>query len=372
MAPVILVVNPGSTSTKAALFSGERCLADAEIEHPARELARFASVMDQLPWRMEGLRRELAAWGARAGGSMKGGGPPGLGRVDAVAGRGGFLRPVPGGAYAVGQAMLDELAQALHGEHASNLGAFMARELACEFGCPALVADPPVTDELIDEARLTGHPRIMRRSVFHALSQRFAAREAARRLGVDYARSRFIVAHLGGGISVGAHRLGRVADVTNAIDGEGPMSPQRCGALPALPLLELITSGGCPAGGLRQEAVCASGLLAHLGSADLRQAEKARDAGDPHSARVLQALAYQIAKAAGSMAAALEGPADAVVLTGGMARSGALTGAVARLVAFLGPVEVVTGTGEMAALAENARLALAGEIPLRRYPSRPG
>ena len=352
----ILTVNPGSTSTRAALFVGEGCVRAVELAHSTGELAGFDRVMDQLGTRMDLLTRELGE----------------LGTLDAVAGRGGFLAPVPGGVYAVGEAMLSELRQARHGEHASNLGAFMARDFAREHRCPAFVVDPVATDELMDAARLTGLPEIKRRSIFHALGQRGAAQEAAARLGIEYERGRFIVAFLGGGISVGAHLKGQVVDVTNALDGEGPFTPERSGALPVLPLLELIENGLYTASELKKMVTTRAGLLAHLGVSDLREAEARMNAGEEKAAQVYAALAYTIAKSIASMAPALEGRVEAVVISGGMARSTRLTHSITRLVAFLGPVVVVTGNEEMAAMARGASLALVGKLPVQAYPPGTG
>jgi butyrate kinase len=375
----ILAINPGSTSTKAVLFEDGLPSRAVEITHPADELARHARVMGQLGLRMAAVRAGL--------------GDPGP--LDAVVGRGGFLAPIPGGVYAVGEAMLGDLRQARYGEHASNLGAFMALEFASEDdarravsadaapsaagpdagtaghaprGCPAVVVDPVVTDELMDEARLTGLPELRRRSVFHALGQRGAAREAARRLGIDYGRGRFIVAHMGGGITVGAHRQGRVLDVTNGIDGEGPFTPERSGALPIVPLLDMIERGEKTPAELRRAVTRGSGLLAHLGTSDLREVEARIAGGDEKARLVFDAMAYAVAKAIASMAPALEGRVEAVVLTGGMARSTRLIHALTRFTAFLGPVVVVTGVEEMAAMEMGARLALEGKLPVQGYP----
>ncbi|MFZ5427888.1 MAG: butyrate kinase [Thermodesulfobacteriota bacterium] len=348
----ILAINPGSTSTKAAVFEDGRLAAETSIEHSALELASFRGVMGQLSWRMRALCEAMDL----------------SGRFDAVVGRGGFLAPVPGGVYAVGTAMLDELSRAAHGEHASNLGAFMAMEVARENGCPALVVDPVATDELMDAARMTGLPEISRRSIFHALGQRGAAREAARRLGIDYGHGRFIVAFLGGGISVGAHLKGRVVDVTNALDGEGPFSPERSGALPLLPVLDLLERGVHSPAELRSIVTSRAGLSAHLGCGDLRRCEEFMAAGDGKAARVFEALAYNVAKAVASMAPALEGRVEAVVYAGGMARSTRLTHELTKLTAFLGPVVVVTGLEELEAMARGAMLALEGKLPVQKYP----
>ncbi|MFP5222078.1 MAG: butyrate kinase [Acidobacteriota bacterium] len=354
----ILTINPGSTSTKAVLFEDGHSILDAELAHDRSELAHYERVIDQLPHRMDRLKTEL-------------GGLSALGRLDAVVGRGGFLAPIPGGVYAVSQAMLDELRVAAHGDHASNLGAFMAREFAAACNCPALIVDPVATDELMDAARLTGLPEAPRRSIFHALGQRGAAREAARRLGLDYERGRFIVAHLGGGISVGAHLKGRVVDVTNALDGEGPFSPERSGTLPLLPVLKLIEDGVYTPAQLREVLTRRAGLAAHLGESDLRRVEARMDAGDEKALQVFEAMVYAIAKAVASMAPALEGRVEAVVFTGGMARSTRLTHELTRLTAYLGPVVVVAGLEEMETMARGAELALSGKLPVQTYPPEP-
>jgi len=360
MTPRILTINPGSTSTRASLFEGGACLLDVELAHPRAELDLFPRVMDQLEYRLEHLFLHLGEPGAQSGER--------LGRLDAVAGRGGFLKPMPGGVYAVSEAMLQELREAPTGEHASNLGAYLAGEFARRAGCPAFVVDPVVTDELDDVARPTGLPDISRRTIFHALGQRGAAREAAERLGIPYESGRFVAAHLGGGISVGAHRLGRVADVTNAMDGEGPFSPERSGALPLLPVLDLLDSGEHSICSLRQALTSRAGLTAHLGVSDLRQVEAMIDAGDERARAVFEAMAYNIAKHVASMLPALRGPADAIVFTGGMARSERLMRTLAGLVGWIARVEVVTGVEEMSSMCRGALLALRGVLPVRRYP----
>lgn len=350
----ILTINPGSTSTKAVLFENDAVVRTVELEHTREDMARYQRVMDQLQYRTAGLRAGLGD----------------LGPLDAVVGRGGFLAPVPGGVFAINEAMLDVLRQASYGEHASNLGAFLAKKFADKYQCPALVVDPVATDELMDSARLTGLPEISRRTIFHALGQRGAARDAASRLGIDYGHGRFIVAHLGGGISVGAHLRGRVVDVTNAMDGEGPFSPERSGTLPLLSALRLIESGRYSIEQLKTVITKEAGLLAHLGTSDLRQVEARMNSGDEKAKLVFEAMVYNIAKAVASMAPALEGRVEAVVITGGMARSTRLTHELTRLVAYLGPVVVVTGVEEMRAMARGAFLALDGELEIQAYPPK--
>jgi len=355
--PRILCINPGSTSTKVAAFLGDTLLFSEEVRHPKEELAACGGAQQQLPLRQRAVAKALSDHG-------------GAERFDAVAGRGGLLAPLPGGVYEIGPVMLEELAANAHGEHPCNLGAPLALHFAKLSGCPAFVVDPPVTDELRDIARITGLPRIRRRTVFHALSQRMAARLAAQQLGIGYETSKFVVAHLGGGVSVGAHDCGQVVDVTNGLDGEGPMSAERAGTLPALVLMELVQNGADPQA-LRREILTHGGLFAHTGSNDLRVVEERFRNGDENCGRIIQALAYNVAKAVGSMAAALfEETADplcAIVLTGGMARSQYLVAEITRRVRFLAPVLALPQVDEMQALAKGVQLALAGQAMVRSY-----
>ena len=345
----VLAVNPGSTSTKVALFNGDSPVFEQNVAHKKTELAGFGSVSDQLEFRLEVIERALAEHGID------------MDKLDAVAGRGGLTAPLPGGVYEVNRAMLDDLAGAACGEHPCNLGAVLAFKLAARAKVRAFVVDPVVTDEMTDEARLTGLPDIRRRSVFHALNQKAAARLACARLGLAYDKARLIVCHLGGGVSIGAHDKGRVVDVINALDGEGPMSPERTGQLPAIPLLELIESGRYSPGELKDTILRRGGLFAHLGVTDLREAERMADS-DSRAAEVLTAMAYMIAKAAASLAPALGGVnrPDAVVLTGGMTNSRRLAEDVAGRLAFLAPVITIPGENELAALAAGAIRVLEG------------
>lgn len=358
----VLCINPGSTSTKVAVFEGEAELFSEEIAHAKADLAACGGVQEQLALRREAVAQAVARHLAVA-------------RFDAVAGRGGLLRSLPGGVYAISRPMLDDLAQARFGEHPCNLAAPLAAEFAAASGCPAFVVDPPVTDELREVARLTGLPRIRRRSVFHALSQRSAARRAATDLDLRYEDAKFVVAHLGGGVSVGAHDKGRIVDVTNGVDGEGPMSAERAGTLPSLALLKLVQQGEEPEA-LSRELLSSSGLFAHAGTNDLRAIEARVRAGEKNVAALVQALAYQVAKAVASMAAALyeddDAPLAAVVLTGGMIRSALLAEAITRRVSWLAPVVLLPEVEEMRALAAGALAALTGSAPVRRYAQGEG
>lgn len=356
----ILTVNPGSTSTKITLFAGDDPVYDKEIMHPREELAAVGDVAAQLDLRNRALAEALAEAGDAARG------------LEAVVGRGGLLAPLPGGAYAITPRMLEDLAGARYGEHPCNLGAPMALEVAERLGVPALVVDPPVTDEMDDAARLTGLPEVPRRSIFHALSQRAAARSVAERLGLDYENGRFIVIHMGGGISLGAHRRGRVADVINALDGEGPMTPERTGSLAVLDVLALLRDGAYDLESLRRTVLRGGGLAAHLGVNDFREVVARCEGGDAKARAVFEALAYSVAKHASSLMPALvsaedPGPLDAVVLTGGMARSAPFVAALTSLLGWAGPVEVVTGLEEMLAMARGGARVLDGLEQAKEY-----
>lgn len=354
----ILVINPGSTSTKIAVFAGGDPLFTETIRHEASELARFASVMDQ-----EGFRREMILKTLQRQGIL-------LADLKAVIGRGGLLRPMPGGVYAVGPEMLDDLRSCRFGAHASNLGAILAHDLAADGGIPALIADPVVVDELGPLARYSGHPDIKRRSIFHALNHKAVARRVARELGRPYEQLRLIVAHLGGGVSVGAHELGRVVDVNNALDGDGPFSPERSGGLPAGEVVSWCFAPGAREADIRRRITGAGGLLAYLGTANGLEIEKRILAGDEAAREVREAMAYQAAKEIGAMGAVLGGCIDAVVLTGGLMHDRELARLVSSRVKFLGPVVIHAGEDEMSALAQAALLGLADPHSILSYPPR--
>ena len=264
--------------------------------------------------------------------------------------------------------MLEDVKKCRWGSHASNLGAPLAVRLAEEAGnIPAFIVDPVVVDELAPEARLSGTPMIERRSIFHALNQKSAARRLARELGKPYESLNLVVVHMGGGISVGGHEQGRVIDVNNALDGEGPFSPERAGSLPAGELAKLCFSGTYNLDQVMRKIAGEGGLVAHLGTNDLREVVRRVDEGDSHAALVFEAMAYQVAREIGARAAALKGRVDAIVLTGGLAYSSRFTDLVASRVAFIAPIHVYPGENELAALAEGALRVLRGEEEPRRY-----
>lgn len=350
----ILAINPGATSTKFAVFDGEQCLLEERVEHQGEDLRRFERIFDQYEYRL-GLVREALE---RAG--------VGLETLDAVVGRGGLLRPLAGGVYEVNQAMLDDLRAAVRGEHASNLGAALAEGIARPLGIMALIVDPVSIDEFEPEARLSGLPELPRVSLWHALNSKAVARKAAAEMGKRYDEVNLVVAHLGSGVSVSPHRKGRAIDVNNALE-EGPFSPDRAGGLPAHLLVKLCFSGRFTERQLLNYMTREGGMNAYLGTKDIREAERRAAEGDSFADLVLRAMAYQVAKEIGAMAAALSGEVDRVVLTGGMAYSARMVSDISARVQFIAPVVVIPGEEELAALAAGALRVLRGEEPAQVY-----
>jgi butyrate kinase len=352
----IFAINPGSTSTKIALFDDEKCLWTDTQRYGTDAIDRFETIMDQEEFRYGEIVKVLDSKGTRPE------------ELAAVVGRGGLLKPIEGGTYLVNDRMLEDLKSMTYGAHASNLGAPLAVRFAAAAGnVPAFIVDPVVVDELAEEARLSGLPEIPRISILHALNQKTVARRAAADLKKPLSECNFVVAHMGGGISVGAHHRGRVIDVNNALDGEGPMSPERSGSLPVGGLIDLCFDGKHTLQEIQKMINGKGGLVAHLGTNDLREVEKRVTAGDPQAALVFEALALQIAREIGSCAAVLKGQVDAVVLTGGMAFSDSLCERISARIAFVGPLLRYPGEDEMRALAEGALRVLRKEEPPRHY-----
>ncbi len=358
----VLIINPGSTSTKVALYKGEHPIFVETIPHSADEIAAFPHIADQYAFRRDAVLTLLDEQGVR------------LDSLDAVVGRGGILRPIPSGTYRVNERMLDELRHPKEREHASNLGAIIADEIARRAGIPAFIVDPVCVDEFDDIARISGLPEIERRSLSHALNLKAAARRAAGELGKRYNEVNLVVAHLGGGISVTAHRRGRMVDVNQALDGTGPFAPERAGGLPVGDVLRLAYSVP-PHDDARytyeemiKKITGRGGLVAHLGTNDARQVERRIiEEGDEHARLIYEAMAYQIAKEIGLMATVLKGDMDAIVLTGGMARSDMLVGWIVERVEWIAPVMVYPGEDEMLAMAQGALRVLRGEEEACNY-----
>lgn len=351
---LVLVINPGSTSTKFGVFSSLGAEWVSSVHHGDEELNQFRgrSMLARTGYRAALIEKALAA----AGYDLK--------HFAAVGGRGGFLPPMDCGTYLVNDALVEELRQARRGEHASNLGAVLALRFAQAAGVKAYIVDPITVDEWQDCARISGSPLIERWCVGHALNIKAVARRFARESGHAYADLRLIIAHLGSGITVSAHRGGRMID--NNTPEEGPLGPDRTGSLPVRELIKLCFSGKYSETQIDRMAFGEGGLFAYLGTRDLAEVERRIDAGDSEAAAVYEAMIYQVAKETGAMAAVLEGRVDAVVLTGGMAHSERLVSCLRTYIAWIAPVTVYPGEDELQALAEGVFRVLNGEEQTRR------
>lgn len=352
----LLIMNPGSTSTKIAVFEDEEPVFTETLRHSNEELAPYTRIYEQYSFRREVILQWLESVGVS------------VASLSAAVGRGGLLRPIPGGTYRVNQRMLDDLKEGDRGEHASNLGAALAYEVAQAAGDkPAFIVDPVVVDELEQVARISGLPGLPRRSIFHALNQKAVANRVAREMGKTYQDVNVVVVHMGGGISVGAHRKGRVIDVNNALDGEGPMSPERAGTLPSVGLIHMCFSWRYTLPEIAKMVVGKGGFVAHMGTNDARTVEKGWNEGDPKATLIYEALGYQVAKEIGRCAVALGGQVDRIVLTGGMAHCKPLIAWIREQVEWIAPLAVSPGEDELQALAEGALRVLRGEEQAREY-----
>ncbi len=343
-----LIINPGSTSTKLAVFKNLQPVHEETLRHSSENLGRFRRISEQFPYRYELVRQAL----------------PGSGRkpeqFTAIVGRGGLLKPVQSGTYLVNEKMLRDLKAEKRGSHASNLGGLIAHALAVELGIPAYIVDPVCVDEMEPLARISGMPENPRESLFHALNQKAVARKAAEDMGQEYSQVNLIVAHLGGGISVGAHARGRVIDVNNAVAGEGPFSPERSGGVPVRKLVEMCFSSRFGREEILNKLVGRGGLVAYLQTNDAAEVEGRIAKGDKQAGLIYEAMAYQIAKEIGACSAVLQGRVDAIIITGGLARSRMLVNWIEERVGFLAPVKVYPGEDEMAALAAGGLRVLRG------------
>ncbi len=345
----ILVINPGSTSTKVAIFDDEELLASKTLRHSAEELSKFNKLTDQFEFRAKIIEEFIKENGMQPS------------DFSAVVGRGGLLDPIPGGTYKITEDMLEVLRSAKNGEHESNLGALIAYEFTRDYNIPSFIVDPVVVDELEPLARYTGHPMFKRRSVFHALNQKATARNAAAQLGKKYEEINLIVVHMGGGISVAAHRKGKVVNVNNALDGDGPFTPERSGTLPLSQLIDLCFSGKYTLAQMKKKIKGAGGMVDHLGTNDALTVQKMIREGNKQAELVYKSMAYQIAKWIGRMAAVLKGDVDAIALTGGLAYdTNYIVKWITEYVSFLAPVLVFPGGDEERALAMGGLRVLRG------------
>lgn len=353
---LILAINPGSTSTKIGLFEEETPVFEMSISHSRIELARFEKIADQFHFRKELIMNELSVRKVK------------LEKIRIVVGRGGLVKPIESGIYKINKRMLDDLRAGYSGQHASNLGGLIADEIASLLpSAEAFIVDPVVVDELHDIARISGHPAIERRSIFHALNQKAVARLYAGSTGRRYEDLNLIIAHLGGGISVGAHLKGRVVDVNNALDGDGPFSPERSGSLPAGQLAKLCFSEKYSQEEIKLMLTGKGGMVAYLGTNSFTEICMMADNGDNKATMIVNAVSYQIAKEIGAMASVLHGNVDAIILTGGMAFQESTVNDIRKRVEFISEVVVYPGEDELKALAFNALLALEGKLEIKTY-----
>ena len=355
MAEYLIIINPGSTSTKAALFDGKEKVSEEVVRHDKDELGKFDNVADQFDLRMQAIDNWIE--------SLK----IDTRDVKAVVGRGAPVKPLEGGAYAINQQMLDDLKSARWENHASNLGAIIAYHLSERFEAPSLISDPVTTDNFTEIARISGVPEIERKCRAHTLNLKEVCRREAAKLGKKLEEVDFVAVHMGGGISVAALKGGRVVEVNDALLGMGPFSPDRAGALPIGELVKLCYSGKFTEKELILKLAKKSGLLAYLGESDLLRIEKLIESGDEKAKLYFDAMAYQIAREIGSAATVLGGKFAAIVLTGGMANSAMLVAEIRRYIDFLGKVIVVGGEFEMEALAAAGLRYLHGEEELKEY-----
>lgn len=356
MTYTILTINPGSTSTKVAVYRNEECAFKKNIKHQPEDLANFKRVADQFSYRKDVILKELEGNGVH------------LNEIDVVVGRGGLLKPLVSGVYEVNDAMRHDLADSPVGEHASNLGGLIADDIAHSLGVKAYIADPVVVDEMDELARLSGHPNFPRISIFHALNQKIIARQAAKDMGKAYEDLNLIGIHLGGGISVAAHRKGRVVDVNNALNGDGPFTPERSGSLPAGLLVEACFSGKYTKQEVNRMLKGEGGLMAYLGTNDALVVETKVKEGDPEWEKIYRGMAYQIAKEIGGLAAsAFCMDVDGIFITGGIAYDKTFVGIIKQHVEKIAPVSVYPGEDEMLALATNGLMVLRNEIEPKVY-----
>lgn len=352
----ILVINPGSTSTKIAIYYESKIIFLKNIKHSATELSEFEHITDQYGFRKNVIFNELEIKNID------------LNSINAVIGRGGLIKPVKSGVIEVNETLINDLKNSPLGEHASNLGGLIAHDIANSIqGARAFIADPVVVDEFEDVARISGHPLFERKSIFHALNQKAVGRLHAKETGTIYEESNLIIVHLGGGITVGAHKRGRVIDVNNGLDAEGPMTPERSGTLPVGDVVNLCFSGEYSHQEIKNMLKGKGGLVAYLGTNSAIEVEDRISNGDKYAELIYEAMAYQVSKHIGSMIAVLKGQVDAILISGGIAFSKWFIDKIIDRVSSIAPVHVYPGEDEMAALATNAEMVLKGEAEVIKY-----
>jgi butyrate kinase len=351
----LLIINPGSTSTKISVFEDEKEIFGETLRHSAEEIGKFKHIIDQLNFRTEVILKTLKNNNIN------------IEELDATVGRGGLLQPIPSGTYHVNDRMLKELKEGEQGEHASNLGAIIANEIGESICKPAFIVDPVGVDEMENIAKISGVPELPRKSFFHALNQKAVAKKYAKENCEKYEDIKVIVAHMGGGVSVGVHKNGRVIDVNNTIDGDGPFSPERSGSVPIGDLVRICFSGRYTQEEVLKKIIGKGGFVAYLGTNDGRDVENAVLEGDKTAKLIHDAMGYQIAKEIGAAAVVLNGQVDAIILTGGMAYGKPMVSLICEKVSFIAPVIVYPGEDEMLALAQGVIRVLNGEENAKEY-----
>ena len=355
MAVKSLIINPGSTSTKIGVFEDETLLFEETLRHSTEEIAQYASIVDQKDFRKKIITDLLTEKNFD------------IQSLNMVVGRGGMLKPIPGGTYEVTDELLEDLKIGKQGQHASNLGGILAREIADSIGVPSYIVDPVVVDELCDIARYSGVPELPRTSVFHALNQKAVAKRYAKEINKPYDSLNLIVVHMGGGVSVGAHKNGRIIDVFNALDGDGAFSPERAGGVPSGALIKLCFSGKYTEKEVYKMFVGNGGLNAYLGTNDMRDVEKAVLAGDPKATEIRDAFVFQVSKDMGSMACVLNGKVDQIIVTGGIAYDKGVVAGLKEAAEWIAPFTVYPGEDELLALVQGGLRVLNGEEAAMKY-----
>lgn len=351
----LLMINPGSTSTKIGVYEDESEVLIETLRHSSEEIGKFKSIFEQFNFRKEVILNLLKEKNFD------------INTLDAIVGRGGLLKPIEGGTYAVNEAMINDLKIGVLGQHASNLGGIIASEIAKSLDIPAFIVDPVVVDEMMDVARISGMPEIERISIFHALNQKAVAKRYAKENSKKYEEINLIVAHMGGGISVGAHKAGKVIDVNNALDGDGPFSPERSGGLPVGDLTKMCFSGKYTLEDIKKMINGKGGFVAYLSTNDAKEVIDKAETGDVKCKLIFEAMAYQVAKEIGKCAAVLKGDVDAIILTGGIAYGKPMVSYITERVEFICPVVVYPGEDELLALAQGGLRVLNGEEKSREY-----
>uniref|UniRef100_UPI0040577403 butyrate kinase n=1 Tax=Acetatifactor sp. TaxID=1872090 RepID=UPI0040577403 len=350
-----LIINPGSTSTKIGVFEDETLLFEETLRHSTEEISQYASIVEQKDFRKKIITDLLEEKNF----DVK--------SLNVIVGRGGMLKPIPGGTYEVTDELLADLKVGVQGQHASNLGGILAREIGDEIGVPSYIVDPVVVDELNPVARFSGVPELPRTSVFHALNQKAVAKRYAKEIGKPYDSLRLIVVHMGGGVSVGAHENGRIIDVFNALDGDGAFSPERAGAVPSGALIKMCFSGKYTEKEVYSKIVGKGGFNAYLGTNDMRTVNKMAEEGNADAVAAKEAFVYQVAKDMGSMACVLKGKVDQIIVTGGIAYNADVINALKDYAGFIAPFTVYPGEDELLALTQGALRVLNGEEEAMKY-----